>query len=168
MGKLLHLERVAIAAIARIGFYWSIEAWAASREVRMHVDGSCHCGAIRYAAEIDPRRVGICHCTDCQTFGSSAFRVAAQAAGDDFELLEGEPTLYEKIAESGNARLMAFCPKCGTHVYGVTTGDGPTFYSLRVGTLAQALELRPVARVWCRSSPEWMGDFGSLRRVETQ
>jgi hypothetical protein len=134
----------------------------------MHVDGKCHCGAIRYEAEIDPRRVGLCHCTDCQTFGSSAFRVAAQAGEADFKLCQGTPTLYEKIAESGNARLMAFCAICGTQVYGITTGEGPKSYSLRVGTLSEASELRPVARVWCRSSPAWLEDFDSLHRIETQ
>ena len=134
----------------------------------MHVDGSCHCGTIRYEAEIDPGRVGICHCTDCQTFGSSAFRIAVLVSSDAFNLLSGTPTLYEKISESGNARLMAFCGICGTHVYGTTPGDGPKPYSLRVGTMAQASELRPVARVWCRSSPPWMEDVASLRRIETQ
>ncbi|MGO7990898.1 GFA family protein, partial [Rhizobium leguminosarum] len=30
----------------------------------MHITGGCHCGAIRYQAEIDPERTSICHCTD--------------------------------------------------------------------------------------------------------
>jgi hypothetical protein len=137
-------------------------------EGSMHVDGSCHCGAIRYEAEIDPRRVGLCHCTDCQTFGSSAFRIAVFVGSDAFTLLSGTPTLYEKMAESGNPRLMAFCSTCGTHVYGTTEGDDPKTYSLRVGTMAQASELRPVARVWCRSAPEWVDDLASLHRIETQ
>jgi hypothetical protein len=33
----------------------------------MKIDGGCHCGYITYVAEIDPDKVGICHCTDCQT-----------------------------------------------------------------------------------------------------
>ena len=130
--------------------------------------GGCHCGAIRYEAKIDPRRVGLCHCTDCQIFGSSAFRVAVQVSSDDFTLRRGTPTEYTKTAESGTRRLMVFCSTCGTHVYGTTEGDGPKMYSLRVGTMAQASALRPVARVWCRSSPAWMDDFDSLHRIETQ
>ena len=31
----------------------------------MKVDGACHCGSIRYEAEVDPAKVIICHCTDC-------------------------------------------------------------------------------------------------------
>lgn len=43
----------------------------------MHIDGQCHCGHVRYEAEIDPSRVSICHCTDCQRLTGSAFRVTA-------------------------------------------------------------------------------------------
>ena len=28
----------------------------------MKIDGRCHCGYITYVAEIDPDKVGICHC----------------------------------------------------------------------------------------------------------
>ncbi|WP_208021386.1 GFA family protein [Paracoccus versutus] len=43
----------------------------------MKVDGRCHCGHATYQAEIDPGRVSICHCTDCQQLAGSAFRVTA-------------------------------------------------------------------------------------------
>ena len=134
----------------------------------MDVDGSCHCGAIRFAAEIEPNRVGICHCTDCQTFSSSAFRISALVSDRNFRLLEGSPAVYEKIAESGAARSLAFCGNCGTHVYGATQGEGPTFYSVRVGTLTQRAELPPVAQVWCRSAVGWLADLGNIREIPTQ
>jgi hypothetical protein len=41
----------------------------------MHIDGQCHCGRVAYQAEIDPERVSICHCTDCQTLTGSPYRV---------------------------------------------------------------------------------------------
>lgn len=134
----------------------------------MHVDGSCHCGAIRYEAEIDPKRVGICHCTDCQTFSGGPFRTSVFVGEDDFRLREGGPAVYEKTAESGATRRLAFCASCGTHVYGITAGDGPIFYSVRVGTLAQRAELAPVAQVWSRSSLPWLDDLAGLHRIETQ
>ena len=40
----------------------------------MKVDGRCHCGYIRYEAEIDPDTVAICNCTDGQILSGSAFR----------------------------------------------------------------------------------------------
>jgi hypothetical protein len=134
----------------------------------MHVDGSCFCGAVLFEAEVDPKRVGICHCTDCQIFSSSAFRTSVFVMGDDFELVEGSPAIYEKVAESGAPRGLAFCASCGTHLYGTSLGDGPTFYSVRVGTLAQRTELRPAAQVWCRSELPWLEDLAAIRRIETQ
>ena len=134
----------------------------------MHVDGSCHCGAIRFEAEIEPKRVGICHCTDCQTFSSSAFRTGVFVKGDDFKVIAGEPTIYEKIAESGSPRGLAFCSNCGTHLYGLTVNDASRFYSVRVGTLAQRDELPPHAQVWCRSAVPWLADLSNIREIETQ
>lgn len=134
----------------------------------MHVDGSCHCGAIRFEAEIEPKRVGICHCSDCQTFSSSAFRTSVLVSEDHFRLLEGSPAIYDKVAESGTPRRLAFCASCGTHVYGTPQGDGPTSYSVRVGTLAQRAELRPVAQLWCRSAIPWLGDLDAIQKILTQ
>ena len=70
----------------------------------MEIDGQCHCGRVTYEAEIDPAKVSICHCTDCQTLSGSAFRVNIQAPAEHFVLLSGTPKSYVKTAESGNKR----------------------------------------------------------------
>lgn len=67
----------------------------------MKVDGSCHCGAITFEAEIDPERVRICHCTDCQQLSGTAFRVNVPCPENQFHLRKGEPRIYVKTAESG-------------------------------------------------------------------
>jgi hypothetical protein len=134
----------------------------------MHVDGSCFCGAIRFVAEIEPTRVGICHCHDCQTFSSSAFRTSVFVMGEDFELLEGVPAVFEKTAESGASRQLSFCSNCGTHLYGSIVRDGRTFLSVRVGTLDQRAELAPAVQLWCRSELPWLSDLQNVRRIETQ
>ena len=134
----------------------------------MEVDGSCHCGAIRFEAEIDPKRIGICHCSDCQTFSGGPFRTSVLVGAVNFHLLEGAPRLYEKTAESGRAREMAFCESCGTHVWGTSRGDDQTYYSVRVGTLKQRAELAPAAQVWCRSKLPWVDHLSEVRQIETQ
>jgi hypothetical protein len=53
----------------------------------MKIDGGCHCGDITYTVEIDPESAGICHCTDCQTFSGSAFRVSVRTVKDAFHFL---------------------------------------------------------------------------------
>jgi len=41
----------------------------------MKIDGACHCGEVKYEAEVDPEKVAICDCTDCQSLSGSAFRI---------------------------------------------------------------------------------------------
>ena len=50
----------------------------------MKIDGSCHCGFITYEAEIDPQKVGVCHCTDCQSLTGSAFTTSVSADKEAF------------------------------------------------------------------------------------
>ena len=134
----------------------------------MDVKGSCHCGAVQFEATIDPKRVGICHCTDCQVFASAPFRTSALVAGETFRLVKGEPALYRKTAESGNQRNLAFCDRCGTHLYAAAAEDGPAFYSVRVGVLAERASIEPAGQLWCRSELPWLSNLSKLRRVETQ
>ncbi|HEX6319535.1 MAG TPA: GFA family protein [Burkholderiales bacterium] len=133
----------------------------------MKIDGACHCGNIRYEAEVDPQAVAICHCTDCQTLSGSAFRTVVPAKKENFRLLKGAPKTYVKTAESGNPRVQAFCPECGTPIYSAAPGDAPAF-SLRVGTIRQRAELRPQKQLWSRSALEWLKELPGVKRLEKQ
>lgn len=123
----------------------------------MKVDGSCHCGAISFEAEIDPERVRICHCTDCQQLSGTAFRVMVPCDEDEFRLLAGVPKIYVKTAESGRKRQQAFCGDCGSPIY--ATSDEPAgsrSLGLRVGTLRQRRDLVPRRQFWFRSVLPWL------------
>lgn len=128
----------------------------------MHVTGACHCGQIRYEAEVDPELVGICNCTDCQVLSGTAYRVSVQAPAAGFRLLSGQPKVYVKTAESGNRRRHAFCPNCGTPVSATADSDAPPAYSLRVGCLAQKAQLPPKKQIWCQSALPWAQDVSRL------
>ena len=128
----------------------------------MKIDGSCHCGAIRYEAEVDRSDVSICHCTDCQKLTGSAFRVTVGAEEENFRLTAGQPKLYVKTAESGAQRVQAFCADCGSPIYTTSVGDSPKTYGLRVGTIHQRQELAPAQQVWRRSALPWVPDMDDL------
>jgi len=128
----------------------------------MKIDGSCHCGAIAYEAEIDPEMVGICHCTDCQTLSGTAFRVSIFAPEEKFRLTRGTPKIYVKTAESGAKRVQAFCAECGSPIYATSVGDGPKSYGIRVGTARQRNELKPKRQVWHRSAVPWLPEMDGL------
>lgn len=134
----------------------------------MHVDGSCHCGSIEYVAEIDPERVVICHCSDCQMLSGSAFRVVAFSLEDRFTVKRGTPKIYVKIAASGRAREQGFCDRCGSNLYATSPGAGPKVYGLRVGTIAQRNELKPQRQLWCSSAQSWLGEIATLPGVAGQ
>jgi hypothetical protein len=134
----------------------------------MKVHGRCHCGAIRYEAEVDPATATICHCTDCQMLTGSAYRANVPAPAASFVLRFGTPKTYVKTtAESGTRRLHAFCPECGTPVYSCAVADPPS-YSLRIGCLDERSELAPRRRIWARSSLPWSMDIGTIPAVERQ
>ena len=123
----------------------------------MKVNGSCHCGAIGFEAEIDPDRVRICHCTDCQQLSGSAFRVTAPCNESAFRLLRGEPKIYIKIADSGRRRQQAFCGDCGSPLYATSDEPGGNrTLGLRVGALAQRSELAPRCQFFARSILPWL------------
>jgi hypothetical protein len=133
----------------------------------MKIDGRCHCGFITYEATVDPQFVGMCHCTDCQTFSSAPFRVGVPAGKGDLRFLSGQPKVYVKVADSGNKRSQAFCPECGTPIYTAAATD-PSFYTIRLGTVRQRNELVPTVQIWCQSAMPWLGDLDSVPKIEGQ
>ena len=134
----------------------------------MNIDGGCHCGQITYEAEIDPDKVAICNCTDCQTLSGTAFRTVAPSLAGGFTLLSGEPTVYTKVGDSGNRREQAFCPTCGAAIYATAPGPEPRVYNIRLGTARQRAELVPKVQIWSRSRLAWLDDAAKIRTIETQ
>jgi hypothetical protein len=134
----------------------------------MKIDGSCHCGYIKYEGEADPEKAGICHCTDCQTLSGSAFRTVVPVQSKNFRMTGGEPTIYVKTGESGNKRQQAFCPRCGSPIFATAPGDGPKVYNIRVGTIHQRDQFVPKVQFWARSKQRWINDIASAREIEKQ
>jgi hypothetical protein len=132
----------------------------------MRIDGGCHCGRISFEAEIDPEKVGACHCTDCQTLSGSAFTAFVQVPKEDLRL-RGQPKVYVKTAESGNRRAQAFCTECGTRIYASAEKDPPVF-NLRLGTVRQRAALAPKFQCWCRSALPWAMDLSTVRQYPKQ
>lgn len=120
----------------------------------MQVEGRCHCGEISFTAEIDPDRVMLCHCTDCQVLSGSPFREIAVAPIESF-VLRGHPKRYVKVAASGNRRAQVFCPTCATPLYSAAP-ENPASVTIRLGCVEQRRALRPSAQVWAHSAMPWV------------
>ena len=139
----------------------------------MKIEGGCHCGAISFEADVDPDRVALCHCTDCQQISGAPYRASVPALAEKLTL-RGTPKHYVKTAESGNKRLHGFCGECGSAIYATTpdattsdatTSDDSRVFNLRVGAIKQRAALVPKIQGWCRSAMPWINDLASIPKV---
>ena len=126
----------------------------------MHINGKCHCGAVSFKAEIDPSRVMVCHCSDCQVLSGAPFRAVALAAYETLSV-QGATKSYVKVAQSGNRRAQVFCPECGTPLW-ATAPENPTSVVVRLGCVQQRSQLRPSVQIWQHSALPWLGELGSV------
>jgi hypothetical protein len=107
--------------------------------------GSCHCGAVRFEADLDLAQDTFrCNCTIC--FKSRAWLAAAPAAS--FRLIAGEANLRDY--QFGQKRIHhRFCATCGVRPFshGIDS-KGNASYAVRVNCLdgveAQAFAAAPV------------------------
>ena len=75
----------------------------------MRVEGGCHCGAVRFAAEVEePLRLLDCNCSICRKTGFLHLIVPH----GDFDLLAGGDALTSYRFGSGQAEHL-FCATCG-------------------------------------------------------
>lgn len=94
--------------------------------------GSCHCGAVRFEADIDLALASLrCNCSICRKMRFWAMLVAPAS----FRLLAG--TQYLDSYQFGRrVDQHLFCRQCGIHPFG--TGDAPRrgpFYAVNLGCL---------------------------------
>ena len=127
----------------------------------MKIDGQCQCGAIRFEAEIDPEKVLVCHCTDCQNFSGSPWRASVPAPAAAFHVTAGKPQTYVKTAESGTKRLQAFCGVCGSSLYSAAPENTPA-YGVRLGVVNQRAQLPAKKQIWTKSALPWAADIHGL------
>lgn len=128
----------------------------------MKIEGRCHCGEISFEAEVDPNRVALCHCTDCQAISGAPFRASVPAPAEKLTL-RGEPRTYVKTGDSGNKRLHGFCGTCGSAIY--AANPEKTVFNLRLGAIRQRAELVPKHQGFCRSAIPWAMDVRDIPQV---
>ena len=133
----------------------------------MKVDGSCHCGAITWTADVDPAKAGLCHCNDCQITAGSAFSFSVPTSDAKVDFTKGAPSIYiKKTAASGRHRAHAFCSACATRIYSASVAPAPPQITLRAGPLKQRRELKPKRQLWCSDALDWAPIAGAERLAE--
>ncbi|MBR0756106.1 GFA family protein [Bradyrhizobium jicamae] len=96
--------------------------------------GGCACGAIRYETRSAPIFENHCQCTDCQKrsgTGHGSYLTFPQRA--DVKI-SGTASEWRVAGDSGNEKIHAFCPTCGTPVY-LTFAAMPDLFSIPATSL---------------------------------
>ena len=105
--------------------------------------GSCRCGRVRYSVSGEPKRVGICHCTDCRQESGSAFTFFGIWEAEAFSAT-GETAIYEG---------RKFCPHCGSRLF----SNDDVEAEIKLGTLDTApTNMVPTYELWVRRRERWL------------
>jgi hypothetical protein len=94
--------------------------------------GACHCGAVRFSADIDLALGSLrCNCSICARTRFWAVIVAPES----FRILEGCADLVEYAFHTGRNRHY-FCRRCGVRAFGLgETPEGQRTYGINVGCI---------------------------------
>jgi len=115
--------------------------------------GGCFCGALRFAVQGEPKRVGVCHCLDCRKLHGAPFMSFAVFDRAQVAVTGGARRLHSK---PGYAR--AFCPACGSHVFGEDEGGIELYH----GGFDEPDLFPPTYELWTVRRESWL-DLPTLR-----
>jgi hypothetical protein len=86
--------------------------------------GGCACGAIRYEVSADPIVMFNCHCRDCQKTTGGPYTPVFYVPANAFKITKGTPRHYNTPSEAMGHNKRAFCPECGSRLFGGITDEG--------------------------------------------
>jgi hypothetical protein len=127
--------------------------------------GGCACGAIRYETAGEPVFENHCQCGDCQKrsgTGHGSYLTFAQRA--DVAIL-GEAKSWRVAGESGNEKIHAFCPTCGTPAY-LTFAAMPELIVVHAASLDDPGRFNPQVVTYSVCGHEWDKIDPSLQAFE--
>jgi hypothetical protein len=116
-------------------------------EVRL--TGGCQCGAVRYALDMAPENVHVCHCRMCQKAVGGPFAVICPVQKSAFRVTRGKMSHFW----SSDVARRGFCSNCGTPL----TFEYPDADDIGVlgGTLDHPEAVPPVVQYGIESRMPW-------------
>lgn len=118
----------------------------------MTINGSCHCGTVKFQVTGPVHRFTNCHCPDCRKINGSAYGASMVVASEGFTITAGGDNLT--AYESSPRKFRCFCRTCGAHVY-ARMDYKPEVVIVRAGLLEGDPGLRPQNHIWVSQKAPW-------------
>jgi hypothetical protein len=118
--------------------------------------GGCQCGAIRFACDLPPENVHVCHCRMCQKAVGGPFAVICPILKSHFRVTRGAFSWFESSAMARRG----FCSNCGTPMI----FEYPDYPDIGVlaGAFDRAGDVPPVVQYGIESRVPWYEKLSSL------
>ena len=113
--------------------------------------GTCLCGDIQYTIDHELTSMSHCHCSMCRKAHGSLFATYAGAPRAAVVWTSGESQIARHQSSSGFER--AFCPTCGSVIYGAPVGDETLYFP--VGNLDDSHGVHPQCHIFVASKALW-------------
>jgi hypothetical protein len=85
--------------------------------MELPISGGCLCGKVRYVISAKPISTANCHCRTCQKAVGAPYFAALFVPASALTIT-GDYKEFASIAANGNTMYRAFCPGCGTSLFG--------------------------------------------------
>ena len=128
--------------------------------------GRCLCGAVTYELTGDPIAVAVCHCDHRQSGGAFSVNMVAH---ESQLAIDGSLSTYVETGENDDGEYVRrrFCPECGSPVVSeLALTEG--IVAVKVGTLDDRTDVRPMAEVWCVDKQPWVELPGMMASLERE
>jgi len=116
--------------------------------------GGCACGAIRYEAPGEPVFQNHCQCRDCQKRSGTGHGSWLTFARRADVKLTGEAARWRVAGDSGNEKVHAFCPTCGTPVH-LTFSAMPDLIAFPAASLDDPARFSPTVVTYTVRGHAW-------------
>ena len=116
------------------------------------LEGSCHCGAVRFEVTEDFSAVRICHCTTCKKLSGGAGTTNGRARTDTIRVVAGEELIRTYQPAEGSSK--SFCSQCGSNLFGGGWPESESS-SVRISAIDSPFDRKPEAHTYVRSVAPW-------------
>lgn len=120
----------------------------------MHYCGGCACGAIRYETTQKPVVESHCQCRDCQKRSGTGHGSYLVFASRSEVKITGMVKEWRVAGDSGNEKIHAFCPTCGSPVY-LTFAAMPDLIAVHAASLDDPDRFDPAMVTYNMRSTAW-------------